>query len=371
MHISDTHLGSVQYGIPERENDFYEAFREGIQVGIDREVDFIIHSGDLFDSARPSNRALRVAEEAMVLLQKSNIPVFSIAGDHDRPKVRDNPSHILFDLFGLKIMGMDGFQSTVFRKGGEEVFIGGVGNMKMFMREKLKEEYDKASKEAANHKISVFMSHQGVSPMFPPESSEAREDQLPVNYNYLAFGHVHQFNRRIIGRALFSYAGSTEVKSTNEISGLERQGKGVNIIETDGENTELERVILKSVRVQKDLTGTMDECFGKLDALNAKEYGKKPVITMHIHGRPNIKYLREKLSEYKEKFIMRQPIIEENPDAVLLAPSFEENIESIFTKYFSDEKKGHMALSIYNLIKDGRNSDDDIMKICGEVLNDN
>lgn len=371
MHISDTHLGSVQYGIPERESDFYDAFREGIQIGIDRDVDFIVHSGDLFDSARPSNRALRVAEESMMLLQKNNIPVFSIAGDHDRPKVRDNPSHILFDLFGLRILGLEGFESTLFRKGGEEVFIGGVSNMKLFKREQLKEEYDRASREASDHKISVFMSHQAISPLFPPESSEAREEDLPVNYNYLAFGHIHQFIKKKYGRSLFCYAGSTEVKSTNEISGLTRQGKGVNIVDTDGDETEMERVILRSVRVQRDLTGTLDECLEKLDGLNREEYEKKPVITMHIHGKPNVEYMRKKLGEYREKFIIRQPIIEENAEAVEMSPSFEESIGSIFTKYFADEKKGNMALSIYNLIKDGKHSDEDILKICEEILNDN
>ena len=132
----------------------------------------------------------------------------------------------------------------------------------------------------------------------------------------------------------------------------------------------MERVILKSVRVQRDLTGTLDECLEKLDELNNQEFGKKPVITMHIHGKPNVKYMREKLGEYRERFIIRQPIIEENTDSVEMSPSFEESIESIFTKYFGNERKGNMALSIYNLIKEGKHSDDDILKICEEILND-
>ena len=371
MHISDTHLGAIQYGIPEREYDFYDSFREGIQIAIEKDVDFIIHSGDLFDSARPSNRALRVVEESMLELQKHNIPVFAIAGDHDRPKVRDNPSHVLFDVFGLRFLGLENFQGTNFTKDGEEIFIGGVSNLKAFRREALKAEYDRASVEAKNHRISIFISHQAISPMFPPESSEAREEDLPVNFTYMAFGHVHQFIKKKYGTSIFAYAGSTEVKSTNEISGLTRQGKGVNIIDTDGESTEFERVILKSVRPQREISGTMDECFDQLDKIRKETNVKKPVISLHIRGKPNMEYLRKNIREYDEYFIMRQPIIEGDEESIEMAPSFEENIESIFNQYFGDEKKGNMALSIYRTIKDGKYSDEDILKICREGINDN
>ena len=206
MHISDTHLGSVQYSIPEREEDFYDVFREAMEIAKESEVDFIIHSGDLFDSPRPSNRALRIAQEEMHDLEKRNIPVYSIVGDHDRPKLRDNPSHVLFDLFGMKMLGLDEFQSTLFKGSSEPVFIGGIGNLKSFRSDFLKEQYNRASLLAKDYKTSIFISHQAIAPLFPTENSEANEDDLPVNFNYLAFGHVHQFKQKKYGRSLFAYS---------------------------------------------------------------------------------------------------------------------------------------------------------------------
>jgi len=44
-HISDTHLGLVQYGSNERERDVYDAFNQAIDISISDKVDFVIFSG--------------------------------------------------------------------------------------------------------------------------------------------------------------------------------------------------------------------------------------------------------------------------------------------------------------------------------------
>ena len=53
-HLADTHLGYRQFGLIEREKDFYEVFEKITDKIIEEKVDFVIHSGDLFDNSRPS-----------------------------------------------------------------------------------------------------------------------------------------------------------------------------------------------------------------------------------------------------------------------------------------------------------------------------
>ncbi len=43
-HISDSHLGLIQYGSEERENDVYDAFHQAINISIKDHVDFLILS---------------------------------------------------------------------------------------------------------------------------------------------------------------------------------------------------------------------------------------------------------------------------------------------------------------------------------------
>ena len=45
-HLADTHLGYRQYGLFEREKDFYEVFDKVIDKIIEEKVDFVVHSGD-------------------------------------------------------------------------------------------------------------------------------------------------------------------------------------------------------------------------------------------------------------------------------------------------------------------------------------
>ena len=370
MHISDTHLGSVQYNIPEREQDFYDTFQEAIDIAIDREVNFIIHAGDLFDSPRPSNRALRIVEEQMIRLQQAVIPVFTISGDHDRPRVKDNPSHILYDLFGMNMLGMDGFESTSFGTGNEEVFIGGIGNMKIYKKEYLVDQYNLAASKAKDAKKSVLISHQGVSPLFPAEQSEVTEDDLPVNYNYMAFGHVHQFKRKSYGNSIFSYSGSTEVKSTNEIPGLDRMGKGVNIVDLQDDKIDMERVQLTKVRPQYEISGTVDEFIGKIESLKGKDFIKKPIITPIIKEKPRMDYLKQKILEFKDEFIIRQPRVDVFETSSSMELSMDDKLPEVFRKYFNNEKKGDLALGIYTLVRDGKYTEEDIINIVKEISDD-
>ena len=58
IHVADTHLGKTEFKLKEREEDFYRSFKQVIDFAIEKDVDFVIHSGDLFDTARPPMRTV-------------------------------------------------------------------------------------------------------------------------------------------------------------------------------------------------------------------------------------------------------------------------------------------------------------------------
>ena len=69
LHFSDTHLGFNdldvinENNINQREADFYDAFSQVVDQIKVIKPDFIIHTGDLFHRASPSNRAITFALE--------------------------------------------------------------------------------------------------------------------------------------------------------------------------------------------------------------------------------------------------------------------------------------------------------------------
>jgi DNA repair exonuclease SbcCD nuclease subunit len=94
IHFSDTHLGFAESSkvdpatqINVREQDAYAAFNAIIEQAVALKPDLVIHAGDLFHSARPSNRAITTAAVGFRRLGSAGIPLVLIAGNHSVPRV--------------------------------------------------------------------------------------------------------------------------------------------------------------------------------------------------------------------------------------------------------------------------------------------
>jgi len=81
IHFGDCHLGSWRQ-TELRELNF-RSFTEVINRCIKYKADFVLITGDLFDSAYPSIDILREAFAEFRRLKEASIPVFIIAGSHD------------------------------------------------------------------------------------------------------------------------------------------------------------------------------------------------------------------------------------------------------------------------------------------------
>jgi DNA repair exonuclease SbcCD nuclease subunit len=99
IHFSDTHLGYAEYskvdaesGINQRELDIYAAFKQAIDLILEKKPDLVIHAGDLFDSPRPSNRAIHTALSELKRLSDAKIPTILISGNHSTPRVASSGS---------------------------------------------------------------------------------------------------------------------------------------------------------------------------------------------------------------------------------------------------------------------------------------
>ena len=96
IHVADTHLGYEQYGVRERFNDFSRAFWDIMQEAVNREVDFVVIAGDLFNKRAIDALTLIHAIEGLKKLKEKGIPVIAIEGNHDRSYYRDGISWLQF-----------------------------------------------------------------------------------------------------------------------------------------------------------------------------------------------------------------------------------------------------------------------------------
>lgn len=82
LFMTDTQLKGVNPSIREGIflNDILEKIREVFSIGADKNCDFVIHGGDVFDSPTVS---LSVCDAFVDLIEAQKIPLYSIYGNHD------------------------------------------------------------------------------------------------------------------------------------------------------------------------------------------------------------------------------------------------------------------------------------------------
>lgn len=96
MHIADVHLGYQQYGLSARFDDFSKVFLYLVDQARDREVDFVLLAGDLFEKRTVEPLAMRVAIAGLTQLREAGIPVLAVEGNHEKAFYREQASWMDF-----------------------------------------------------------------------------------------------------------------------------------------------------------------------------------------------------------------------------------------------------------------------------------
>ncbi len=282
-HIADTHLGLVQYGSNEREDDVYDVFNQAINRSIKDKVDFVIFAGDIFENPKPNGNAILVMANALKRLKKNDIDSFFVLGEHDKPTIRGSPVPYIYH--SLKFSTYIGDGIPIPYKG---IMLAGLDKRKKSELDEYKKIFLNLDKSAENkfketkHKILVL--HQGIAE-FHKYADDLQSKELPKNFTYYAMGHLHdtvvkKFNHL---KGPIAYPGSTELTTSEGIKDVK---KGFFEVDISG-NEAIPKWIELDRRPQfsfdadyKELTKTIDKIIEKISDL-----AKKPIIQVKIQGK--------------------------------------------------------------------------------------
>ena len=281
-HFADTHLGYRQYGLSERENDFYEQFNKIIDDMIEKKVDLIIHSGDLFEQPKPPIKALLTAQAGFMKLLNNNIPVYVIAGNHDKLQRSDSSiPQELYENENFHILSPN--KTTVYN---DELFIGGISFIGSSNQEMINKALNIIKDKSEGYKYKILVLHGGTEKNFKL-NPEFDNETIPYGFDYYAMGHIHNRIVDSFHEATLSYPGSTEMRSANELNDYRRNGKGYNIVTFDEDNekivsVEQVRIPLRREFIQKDIEyPKLEEELDKIyDKIITYEY--KPLLFLTV-----------------------------------------------------------------------------------------
>jgi len=292
VHISDTHLGFRQYGLDEREDDFYSAFEQAVGMIIEERPDFVIHSGDMFDNSRPPPKSMLVAQSLISQLEEKGIPLFLVPGNHDI-LMRKNflPPQVLYKLH--KNVRLISPENNFFVHDG--VFIGGIPFMPRQFSLALKERMSSLASLSEKYRKRILVLHQGID-KYLPYDFEVGIGDIPQCFDYYALGHIHKRIVQDFGRGKLAYAGSTEMWSMDEYANYLKQGKGFYVVDLSSEaevhkvDIDLPRKVIK----ESIEAGMLDEKIREIKE-SAVKLAAKPLIFLNVSGVRDAKVVHEKI----------------------------------------------------------------------------
>ena len=195
-HIADVHIGS--WRDPKLKDLSVESFIKAVDISINEKVDFILISGDLFNTALPGIDGLKSVVREFKKLKNKEISVYIIPGSHDYSPSGKTMIDVLEEAGLLRNV----FKGTVendklklrFTKDEKTgVKITGILGRRGTLEKLYYQDLDIESLENESGK-KIFMFHTSVTEMKPGQKSMMDSTDIsyfPKGFDYYAGGHVH------------------------------------------------------------------------------------------------------------------------------------------------------------------------------------
>ncbi|MFW9824384.1 MAG: exonuclease SbcCD subunit D [Candidatus Thorarchaeota archaeon] len=215
IHASDIHLGCQQYQSERRADDFIKAFKEILELAIEKCVDFVILAGDVFTSLEMlPGKLLKIISMLIEFKKNTNerIPIIAIEGNHDIRKfsfglklLKRGQSWLkLLSNLGLLILldaNLDAtsvfqYYDPILRKGGKiqikNVMIYGIRYIGQEPVDHLPKIRDSIKKEKGV--FNILLQHYGIEGQMENVPGVKLEviNQFKDHVDYLALGHFHR-----------------------------------------------------------------------------------------------------------------------------------------------------------------------------------
>lgn len=196
--MGDCHLGGWREPILKEAG--LQCFEKALDLCSEEKVDFILISGDLFDSSRPTIEVLERVVKGMKNIRDQGMRIYLIEGSHDFSPTGKTITRVL-EGAGLLTRVAKGERTddgrlrlkfTVDQETGARIsgLVGRSGSLERTLYENL--DRDAIKREDG---FKIFMFHSGLEELKPAEYEKARFmpiSLLPPGCDYYAGGHVHK-----------------------------------------------------------------------------------------------------------------------------------------------------------------------------------
>jgi exonuclease SbcD len=233
IHTADLHLDTPFKGLSNLNADLanklkdatFKSFKRIIDLCIERKVDFLIISGDIFDSENKSLRAQKEFISEITRLSNQGIHTYFNCGNHD---LLNSWLDILQLPDNVYRFGCDNVESITYTKNGSSIAdIYGISFEKKEVRKNTAAKY-KLNDNPSPISIAVHHGTIGKAGIHENYAPFKIEDIINQKFDYWALGHIH--TRQVIHEAepMIVYPGNPQGRDFGETG-----AKGCYLIEIE------------------------------------------------------------------------------------------------------------------------------------------
>ncbi len=195
-HLADCHIGA--WRDPKLKELPMQAFEKAIEKCMEEKVDFVLISGDLFNTSLPGIEYLKRTVRKLKGLKQKNIETYVIAGSHDFSPSGKTILDVLEEAGLIHNVVKGSIENNKLRlrftiDEKTKAKITGMLGKKGMLERSYYESLDKTNLEKESG-FKIFMFHSAISELKPKELEKMDSSPisfLPKGFDYYAGGHVH------------------------------------------------------------------------------------------------------------------------------------------------------------------------------------
>ncbi|MPQ20986.1 metallophosphoesterase family protein [Carnobacterium divergens] len=321
IHGADLHLDSPFIGLKTVPDFLWEKIYQStftaltnlVNHAIEKQVDFVLLAGDIYDSDDRSVKAQAFLKTEMERLNQAEIPVFICHGNHDY--IENSGLHLKMpenvELFSETVE-----TKWLTTKNGERIAVSSFSYNSRWMTKRMITEYPKKHETADFHIGMLHGFSEGL------ETSHGHYAPFTINelkskgYDYWALGHIH--TRQVLAtQPPILYAGNTQGRSSKE-TGI----KGCELVtltlgESSIETLETQDIQWETFEISLAKRSTLDDVYRKIkETIEIKEGSQKNyLLTIELVDTkdllPNVlkKIIQGELLEALQQISATEPFI--------------------------------------------------------------
>jgi DNA repair exonuclease SbcCD nuclease subunit len=302
-------------------------------------VDFVVHSGDLFDTGRPDVETMIQCVKQLMRLKEKGIPFYTVWGSHD-VSLTETPIELL-ETLGLAV----NLSSKERIEVDEKITLSGVKYKDAFIagvpgrRANASAIYERL-KVKPDGKFNIFVFHHTVSEA-DNITSDIAMSLLPKGFDYYAGGHWHKRCDFSYDKGTVVYPGSTEFNTVDE---MDEPDRGFYVVDTEtGEKTFVKsntrQAIVKKLEVKELTVAEVND----LILESVPNQGNNTMLILRLHGqlKSGAKSMidREKVNQVAEQrgFLIAKTYVTQllNPEVKVHVETRKRSLEEIERDFLS------------------------------------